>query len=353
VIKLINKIKYNIILDLIFSITRILETDTFNKHDLFKRFKLNKDIEEYINDVKATINPILKKDIEYTCSKFYLGLFSIAFNADDKGIDNIPDFLDSIRKMSGDTFIKAIINKLELNVPNNIDKLELEKIFKHEIQNELDLLNYDNIDIYMDYFKYPDAMKERLVNTLTDYYYSYFESIEQKIKTFINQKLQDHQHLFDKDHNKFIENIVLMSDKNKLKKKNTKFYISYFSELGSGIWVNDNTYTIFYGYSLEQRFDDNMKILEYKELIKIISDENRFNIIKLLGERSWYGKELADYFGITTATMSYHLKKISTLGIIDIEPGKNKRLYYKLNKDKFKKIINFMVDDIVSPHENN
>lgn len=343
---MIPKIKYNIVIDFLFSILRILEEDEFNKHELIKRFKLNEDIKAYVKNAQTAMNPILKRDLEYSCTKFSRGLFAITFFAEDKGIDDIPEMLDGLNGMSGKDFIQLIIENLELDIPPDTSDKDLEKIFEEQIKDEIQ--NFDNVKIYLDYYKYPDAMKERLVKTLYDYYYEFFKPVEEEIKSFIHKKLELHQRLIHDDYDKFFENMVLMIDKEQIKNKKIEFYITYFSELGSSLRYTDDTYTVLYGYGLEQRFDENMKRMEYKELIKIMSDDNRFKIIKVLGERAWYGKELAVHFGITTATMSYHLKKISGLGIIDIETGKNKRFYYRLNKDKFTKIVNNMVYDVVN-----
>ncbi|MCT4598495.1 MAG: winged helix-turn-helix domain-containing protein [Vallitalea sp.] len=342
---MIPKIYYNVVADFIFSIIRILEEEEFKNNNMIRRFKMNNDIVEYISHVKKNINPILKRDMNYSCGKFCRGLIVLMLYAVDEGINDIECLLERINDMSGKEFINIIIDKLELNIPDNVSDQEVEQIFQEEMIKELE--DFDKVQIYMDYYKYPDDMKERLVKTLSDYYYKFFKDIEENTKIFMYKKLQEHIDLIEKDVDKFFENILLMMDKKQVMSKEVVFYINYFSEFGCSIVYENNKYVIYYGYNLEQRYDEEMKTIVYKELINILSDSNRFNIMKLLGKRAWYSKELADHLGITTATMSYHIKKITGLGIIDIHSGKNKRLYYKLNNDKFKKIIDNMVLDII------
>lgn len=339
------RIHYNIVADFLYSIMRMLEGEEYKKFYMIKRFKENQDIIDYFDHIEKNINPILKRDIEYSCGKFYKGLFVLIIYALEEGIDDITSLLDNIDNMSGKGFINLINEELDLNIPKDANREQVEKIFEEEIANEI--VNHDNVQIYMDYFEYSDDMKERLVKTLRAYYLKFFKDIEEDVKSFMRKKLEEHRRLLEKDSDKFFENIVLMMDKEQIMKGEVTFYINYFTEVGCGLWSVDNKYNIYYGYSLEQRFDEEMTRIEYKELIKILSDDNRFNIIKVLGKRAWYSKELADHCGITTATMSYHIKKISSLGLINVDSGKNKRLYYKLNKDRFVKIVNNMLEDVV------
>jgi DNA-binding transcriptional ArsR family regulator len=345
---MIPDIKYNITVDFIQSIPRVINTNEWP--DYAKRFRLNQDIARYIDYVKGSMDPILKRDMEYYCGKFCKGLFAIIFYAIDENINDVNVLLDNIDKMSGEDFVRTIIEKLEIEIPQGVSEEDLQKHIEESLRN--DIQDLDNVSIYLDYFKYPNEMKDRLVITLREYYNRFFVSIEQDVKDFMEKKLHEHRILIKDDYDKFFDTIVMLIDKDVVVDKEVEFYICYFNEIGCGLrYTQDGVYTITYGYGLEQKYDDSMKKMEYRELIKLLNDDNRFEIIDLLGKRSWYSKELADHLGITTATMSYHIKKMSTLGIFDIETGKNKRLYYRLNKNKFIKIINNMLFDIIDVEE--
>lgn len=345
---MVSDINYNIVIDFIQSITRIINANEWP--DYAKRFKLNNDISEYVKYVQDNMDPILKRDMEYYCGKFCKGLFAVIFYAIDEDINDIGILLDNMDKMSGEDLVNIIIQKLELDIPKDASEKQIQTVIEDDLRN--DMQDLDKVEIYMDYFRYPNEMKERLVITLREYYNKFFESIEQEVKDFMDKKINEHRLLIKEDYDKFFDNMVMLIDKDVVIDKEVKFYICYFSEIGCGLrYTEDGVYTITYGYGLEQKYDDNMKKMEYRELIKLLNDDNRFKIIDLLGKRSWYSKELADHLGITTATMSYHIKKMSTLGIFDIETGKNKRLYYRLNKNKFIKIVNNMLFDIIDAQE--
>ncbi|GKX30422.1 hypothetical protein SH1V18_29020 [Vallitalea longa] len=340
-----SKIKYNIVADFMLSILRIVgEGDT---HEYTDRFKLNPDIVDYVKNIKENMCPILGRDLKYFFKNFCKGVYAIIYYAIDEEINDIEKVLDNITNMTKEEFLNIFINKLDMEIPENVSDKELKKIIEEELKNDIN--DSDKVDIYMDYFRYPEQMKERLIFTLGQYYNQFFIKIEDKVKDFMDKKLQKHRQLLKEDKDKFFDTIVMLIDKDIVNNQKVDFFICYFNEIGLGLRFCDDKdiYTIIYGYGLEQKFDDNMKKMEYKELIKLLNDDNRFEIMSLLGKRAWYSKELADKLGITTATMSYHIKKISTLGILDIETGKNKRLYYRLNKNKLIKIVNNMLFEII------
>jgi len=343
---MVSKIKHNIIADFLFSIIRILDEKEYNNNDFVRKFKSNKDIVEYIYHYKENVSPILKRDMEYYCGGFNSGLFIMIVYAVDQGIEEVPLFLQRLNEMSGEAFMELMVRELELEIPDNLKDKETKILLEKQLTKEFNFTN--NVNIYMDYFNYPEDMKQRLVDTLRDYYNKFFEPVEGKVMQFIQKKIEEHTYIMEKDYNKFLENVVVLLNNDQIRGKSTIFYINYFLEVGCGQYISDDIYTIYYGYGLEQRLDEEFKRIIYKDLINVLSDEHRFNIIKLLGKRAWYSKELAEHFGITTATMSYHIKKITALGIIEIDSGKNKRLYYKLNKEKFQGIINNMVSDIIN-----
>lgn len=67
------------------------------------------------------------------------------------------------------------------------------------------------------------------------------------------------------------------------------------------------------------------------QLLKVISDPNRLEILRLLRGHPRYGREIADALGVTAATASYHLEKLVNTGLARLEISKGRRLYYGVN----------------------
>lgn len=78
---------------------------------------------------------------------------------------------------------------------------------------------------------------------------------------------------------------------------------------------------------------------EITKILKIISDDTRFEILEILGKSDpMMGKELAAKLKLSTPTISHHIDQLKEAGFINEERVKNSK-YYSLNKMKFNKFI--------------
>jgi len=68
------------------------------------------------------------------------------------------------------------------------------------------------------------------------------------------------------------------------------------------------------------------------------------HLINLTSVRPYYNKELADHFGLTTATLSYHINLLLDIGILNFEPRPNNRFYYTTNKETLRTIFNMSLE---------
>lgn len=75
------------------------------------------------------------------------------------------------------------------------------------------------------------------------------------------------------------------------------------------------------------------------KILKIISDDTRFEILEILGKgQPIMGKDLASKLKLSTPTISHHIDQLKEAGFINEERVKNSK-YYSLNKKNFDKFI--------------
>ncbi|WP_270640458.1 winged helix-turn-helix domain-containing protein [Longibaculum muris] len=92
---------------------------------------------------------------------------------------------------------------------------------------------------------------------------------------------------------------------------------------------------VFYGagvdfdYVLHFQISDSGK---NNEFLKVISDQSKYEILKLLKEKMMYGQEIANKMKLKTPTISYHMDALVNLGIVTVKRQDN-RVYYGLNKE--------------------
>lgn len=117
-------------------------------------------------------------------------------------------------------------------------------------------------------------------------------------------------------------------------KEGEKYY-SYMQEIGK---------VSFSGFIVEGLFEQQLakqKKIQKEMLtrLKVIAEDTRFELLKKLSIRSYYGAELANQLQLSTATISHHLNCLMDIDIVSVSKNQN-RQYYMLNKDEFKKIAN-------------
>ncbi|MFA6940758.1 MAG: metalloregulator ArsR/SmtB family transcription factor [Clostridiaceae bacterium] len=78
------------------------------------------------------------------------------------------------------------------------------------------------------------------------------------------------------------------------------------------------------------------------KVLKIISDDTRFEIIELLSKNnSMNGKELANAVKLSTPTISHHIEQLKEAGFINEERVKNSK-YYSINSNSVKEFIKYL-----------
>jgi len=78
--------------------------------------------------------------------------------------------------------------------------------------------------------------------------------------------------------------------------------------------------------------------------LKVLGDPTRLEILKFLTANESYGQEIAEKFGISTATVSYHMDYFLGASLIHIE-RKGRRLYYSVNKSQIRDCLKFLANE--------
>jgi len=85
----------------------------------------------------------------------------------------------------------------------------------------------------------------------------------------------------------------------------------------------------------ENVFEKNINIF------KNLCDKTRFNILIYLMDGEVYSQEIANKYGISMATVSYHMNYLASVNLVNSEKRAQKT-YYVVNKDTLKESIEFL-----------
>lgn len=72
--------------------------------------------------------------------------------------------------------------------------------------------------------------------------------------------------------------------------------------------------------------------------LALMADPVKMDILLYVSQTPHFGREVAEHFGLTTATISYHMQELVNEGLIDVRQ-QGKRLYYSLNGERVREVL--------------
>lgn len=103
-------------------------------------------------------------------------------------------------------------------------------------------------------------------------------------------------------------------------------------------------------FSLSKEEGDSLKY--HSQILKVLGDDTRIDILDLLKEDNYYAKELSDKLFITPATLSYHLNQLQICGFVGSYMV-GRKTYYYLRKAGFDNVIDSLNDFVKDLKEEN
>lgn len=343
-----NKIQYNMAVEYLFSLMR-----TFDQQDIFENGKVliyrNREIDKYCLEIRNSMDPKAKRFLRKFVNGFTVGLLAIIAYALRQKIERPQELIDFLSQATPKDITNMILRGF--NITKVTEDSTLEEI-REAISDMVDVqfdFNKGNHGI-LESFMVDPSFKKELVIYLKLYYKEFFSPIEEEIEQKLKDIVERHEKIKGEDEERFIRHFLplIMSESQEVRSL-TDIYVSYFDEI-SNIFLcysGDLDKTYIYGSSLEQKMDPSYINLIRKEFFNLLQDDTRYKIMRLLATKKWYGKELADHFGLTTATVSYHLNRLNKFGVVEIEKGIHKRYYYSLNKVVLTELYMRVLDDLL------
>lgn len=333
-----NAFKFNIVTEFLNSIRRYSTNKTLEEVQREYNHNLNYEVENWISKVQGSISMYLDREITYFFGSVYFNWLFLYKHVIKNDITDFKSFFRSIKGLNSDEYLKDFYCELGLNGTLTGNKLmkKLKEMFKDE-RNET----------IFEMLSEPQEVLDRIAFILPRFYTLFFNDIEEKVYSIMTQKVTESSALFEKNRDKFTTAIAAIDSKTINKYDCINFYPSYFLRVSGLQYINDKTAIIIYGLGFIKRVNRRYLSDMSKLLFKVLSDDKRVDILRLIAKRKWYGNELATQIGISTPTLSHHISKIFSLGVLQCEEGDNKRIYYSLDSKKLKELLDNAYKDIV------
>lgn len=304
-------------------------------------FAPSPEVKNWLKYIEDHISPFMRNDILLMMNEVY-GILDIGFRLVlENNLKEPAELIEAFKQITPAALAEELYSFYDMETPFSASvediKIELERTYPFEISSA-----------YMNLHRYPADFQGRLVNILHEFYAQFFAPFEASTYHAITQKIKAHEALLKENPSHFINTIGMGDYKSVMGTgKELLIFISFYVDLGLVYLPLGNQFIIFYGQTIEHRFDAFTMEGKYKAFYKAVADDKRLEIIKLTSKRPWYAKELADHFGLTTATLSYHLNMLLDLEIIKFEPSINNRYYYTTDKDNLARLFDLSLKGLL------
>lgn len=311
------------------------------------RIETSRRIIEWREKVERDISPFLSADVEelfrYNAPVNFLRAAILQFQLYSP--EELCDWF-TVEHAAEAVKLMRVLFELGEADPFSLDPATVQSGFeKHDSLLQTSIAEEVAVVLYA--VRYPEAFLRRLRMVLREFYDAFVKAELPRALEFLDRKREEHQQLLDEDAKKFLNQITLDNYSSLYADSEpVRIVLSYFAN--RFISLNTEHYNIIiYGFDVEQLFRsfDTARVVD--QFLKALADPKRAAIMRLLKQRQWYGKELADHFSLTTATMSYHLEKLLSSRLIQVHNAEKNRILYSLNRDGIKEMLQLLRDDFL------
>lgn len=333
-------IKYFPSIDFLFSLVRINLRSIIHKNEAFNCFEYNEQIENYVNEALSGMSSMMQGDLETLTKKFAGGIIIPAYLCIKNNISSTSNFLSYFEKLSGVDFFQAYEEAYGFD-EKSLSEPEKEKAFK-------DLVPPGNYKLFLEFKKHADETKERLSALFNAYYRKFYQDVEDGTTDFMKQRILYYKNIRPDD-KLFLLTKMLLIDAESIDPQYTSItlYPSFFYEIGWSQFRCKDRMAYVFGYLLEQQLESSHAKRRLEELRKILADDKRMAILKLLNKKKCYSTELAEVLQVSKPTISYHINKMLGIGILNMDFAPSNRVFLSLNKEALREILDDLYQEII------
>ncbi len=311
------------------------------------RIATSSSISEWRGQVEAHISPFLSADIE----KLFMFHLPVSFlhGAVLRFNLNTPEEL--CEWMTPKNVAKAQQLILELSDLQGVDPAEVnEAAVRRGLESYSSLFHTsisEEVEVVLYALRYTEAFLGRVQAALSEFYGAFVKDDLPRALAFLEDKRREHQKLLDERGEKFLNQITLDNYGSLYSRDDEiRIVLSYYAN--RFISLNTRYYKLMiYGFDVEQLMSRFNTAEVVDQFLKALADPKRAAIMRLLKHRQWYGKELADHFSLTTATMSYHIEKLISSRLVQFQTAEKNRILYSINREGVEEMLQLLREDFL------
>lgn len=335
------RLQHNMALEFITLLMRMSNNNYFFDYATDKKFSSDGELNDQILTFIDSLDYFERTDLETVFSKFKLNFYFLILYIEKNKIDTVETLLAKLESEKAHVYASNCFRLSSFDIKMD----DSAAVFGEKLSGKFD---QETIELYLVFKEKPKALLDRLVAIIQVCFHKFFKAYQNEINDKMITITEDHNEIFQENPNKFMKVIGNGDYSNLLKLEEKGLYICYFEEFIPRYIHDAETHIFCYGYSEIQKYKLNSEESGVPiELFKMLADDTRLGILKILAIKKWSRKDLVKEIGLTSATMTYQLNKLLELDLIEMVAGENRKqsLYY-VDQEKTLSIINKSVASI-------
>ena len=303
-------------------------------------YSFSPELEIWQRKIKSSISSILENDLKYLIGNF-LGLtFLPVMIAAKEEITTVSRLIERLKALSVDSLPAMLFDSYGTEVSFDDVKDDPDEVIR-QLEKAGGTVWKNEPAMFLDFIRHPESFMARLAGLIEDFYHAAVLPYEDDVKEVIFEQIKQEQLVLEKDPAHFFKAYCRL--KQPAEGAELKIYISYYDEID--IIQLDEPLALIYGRCRNRLTDGGAIPIE--DVYRLLSDESRRSILQLLCCRSWFIREIATELELTSATVSYHVSRLSVLDLVTYERGERKRIYYRADLEKVEAMLNAVRQDIL------
>ena len=302
-------------------------------------------IERWFRQTGETMPKLLDLDIKAVITDCWFNPFCTIDTAVKDGIDDPGRLILAIEGLSAAEFLKRLFSTFDFDDARCTLSDPPEKIAR----NIEAIRSGHEAEMFLYTLEHPESMKTRVIQVMTDFFDLISGPVEKMTHETMERTATEHEKELNRDPVAFFRNYLLIDLNKKLvDKESITIFISHYLDYDF-IYFEGSRPAMVYGVGRIQEHMARGNQEKVKDLFKALGDDRRLEILYLLSRRKWYSNELAEHFDLTPATMSYHMNRLTALGIVSYETGTQNKLYYRVNREKLDQLLKTARRELIQP----
>lgn len=317
-------------------------------------------ISEILNAIQDNLPHFFKQEVAYFFST-PIHFTSILWHlVCSKKITNIHDLVTSLSETKENDIIRCMLEEVteQINPIDSANACTMEKCnnpilndmnaFQKSVQEAYSLTDNDKERV-LELCRYPTDAIQRFIRLL-ERYGQILEPFLPELDALNQVEVKKSQALYDQNEKLFFSDYLKINEKLIVPGSIVTLVPSCFSEIITYFTQPcKKQYILVYGCFISKKRIREEASEERKLFFKVLSEEKRIDIIKLLALKPAIGSDLAKQVGLTAATASYHLSMLQGIGIVEYQRI-GQRLHYTLNQKTLKDLFSKAYNDLTHQH---